>query len=324
MICLKASQAKFSLLLLAHCAGERRTMDRQHPARITTKSNSNPQRPHVQAHQNKVAFRHNKASKKSAQIMSLPNEGVCPKCHDIIEWRKKYRKYKPLKVPNKCQICEQKTVTRAYHVICSPCSQRTGTCAKCREQKTILNPVITAEQRKADLEVVTVAFSKMTEGERRTFLRQLKQVHGFIPGSANDENVEADDGADDNYEEEEIDFVKAAAFLRNKDKFLGGAKASTQAGSDDGDDDSDAKSDGEGPGSQKSKLAKQNGLSLAKHANRTFSTKEKPPSSGAQHHNATHKITDQKQTISGDDSSELDDDVDEEDFEDDEFIVVGK
>ena len=51
------------------------------------------------AHQNKVAFHHNKGSKKTARILSLPNQGLCGRCHEKIEWRKKYRKYKPLKAP---------------------------------------------------------------------------------------------------------------------------------------------------------------------------------------------------------------------------------
>ena len=48
------------------------------------------------AHQNKYAFKHNKNSKKTKKILSLPNTGLCKQCHEIIEWRKKYRKYKPL------------------------------------------------------------------------------------------------------------------------------------------------------------------------------------------------------------------------------------
>jgi len=44
------------------------------------------------AHQNSFAFTHNKNSKKTRVIASIPNTGVCKRCHDIIEWRKKYRK----------------------------------------------------------------------------------------------------------------------------------------------------------------------------------------------------------------------------------------
>lgn len=52
-------------------------------------------------HQNKYAFKHNPKSIKSAKIAALPNDGLCSRCTEIIEWRKKYRKYKMLTTPAK-------------------------------------------------------------------------------------------------------------------------------------------------------------------------------------------------------------------------------
>lgn len=49
-------------------------------------------------HNNQYAFRHNPNSKKTEKILNSPNEGVCQDCWEGIEWRKKYRKYKPLTV----------------------------------------------------------------------------------------------------------------------------------------------------------------------------------------------------------------------------------
>ncbi|ELR21715.1 uncharacterized protein ACA1_384380 [Acanthamoeba castellanii str. Neff] len=72
-----------------------------------------------------VAFKHNKNSKKTINILALPNEGLCPRCHDIIEWKKKYRKYKPLTTPKRCTKCQEKTVKRAYHTICDGCARKT-------------------------------------------------------------------------------------------------------------------------------------------------------------------------------------------------------
>lgn len=74
------------------------------------------------AHQNTFAFRHNPKSKLTEKILASPNEGVCRRCHDKIEWRKAYRKYKPLSQPSKCNICQRKNVTAAYHTICKECS----------------------------------------------------------------------------------------------------------------------------------------------------------------------------------------------------------
>lgn len=50
-------------------------------------------------HQNAFAFKHNPKSKKTERILSLPIRGLCEKCRKQIEWRKKYRKYKPLTQP---------------------------------------------------------------------------------------------------------------------------------------------------------------------------------------------------------------------------------
>jgi hypothetical protein len=57
-----------------------------------------------QKHQNEYAFRHNKNSKKTRKIAKTPNKGLCEKCHEKIEWRKKYRKYKPLTQPRKWYV----------------------------------------------------------------------------------------------------------------------------------------------------------------------------------------------------------------------------
>uniref|UniRef100_M4C2U3 Uncharacterized protein n=1 Tax=Hyaloperonospora arabidopsidis (strain Emoy2) TaxID=559515 RepID=M4C2U3_HYAAE len=54
-------------------------------------------------HQNSFAFRHNPKSKKTERILSMPVHGLCEKCRQQIEWRKKYRKYKPLTQPGSCK-----------------------------------------------------------------------------------------------------------------------------------------------------------------------------------------------------------------------------
>merc|ERR1719223_1049167 len=89
-------------------------------------------------HQNSFAFKHNPKSKKTAHIMSLPIEGLCAGCREKIEWRKKYRKYKPLTKPANCQHCHQKTVTAAYHMVCKPCAKAAKICAKCCKKHEII------------------------------------------------------------------------------------------------------------------------------------------------------------------------------------------
>ena len=43
-----------------------------------------------QKHQNVTAFKDYKGCTIYKKIKALPNEGLCEKCHDIIEWKKKY------------------------------------------------------------------------------------------------------------------------------------------------------------------------------------------------------------------------------------------
>ena len=76
----------------------------------------------IPAHQNTFAFTHNIKSKKTDQILLNPNCHVCRRCHDKIEWRKQYRKYKPRTALGKCNLCSQKRVKAAYHTICEACT----------------------------------------------------------------------------------------------------------------------------------------------------------------------------------------------------------
>eukprot|EP00980_Cylindrotheca_fusiformis_P025165 scaffold13207_cov143-Cylindrotheca_fusiformis.AAC.18 len=73
-------------------------------------------------HQNTFAFQHNPKSKTTAKILASPNIHVCRRCHDKIEWRKQYRKYKPRTQPGKCNSCEKRNVVAAYHTICESCT----------------------------------------------------------------------------------------------------------------------------------------------------------------------------------------------------------
>jgi Uncharacterized conserved protein (DUF2039) len=89
------------------------------PTQSSSKQGGGGRKP---AHQNTFAFRHNPHSKKTLVILNSPNVHVCRRCHDKIEWRKQYRKYKPLTQPSKCNHCEKRNVLAAYHTICTKCS----------------------------------------------------------------------------------------------------------------------------------------------------------------------------------------------------------
>eukprot|EP01113_Clastostelium_recurvatum_P039254 TRINITY_DN5979_c0_g2_i2.p1 TRINITY_DN5979_c0_g2~~TRINITY_DN5979_c0_g2_i2.p1 ORF type:complete len:277 (+),score=114.16 TRINITY_DN5979_c0_g2_i2:81-911(+) len=153
------------------------------------------------AHQNKFAFRHNKNSRKSNDIMALPNEGLCPHCYDVIEWKKKYRKYKPLTVPGRCQSCDQKTVRRAYHVLCDECAVKEEICAKCCKSSVVKKPITTDEQKKEEQARLRVELANMTERARRTFYRKLERGDQDTPAAAgegeDDEQDESGEKGDD-------------------------------------------------------------------------------------------------------------------------------
>ena len=89
------------------------------------------QRSRPQKHQNTYTYKHNKNSKLTKKIEEIQHEGLCKRCDEKIEWRKKYRKYKPLTNPGACNQCHQRNVLRAYHTLCKNCAEVRGVCAWC-------------------------------------------------------------------------------------------------------------------------------------------------------------------------------------------------
>lgn len=59
-----------------------------------------------QRHQNTKAYKNDlhDTSKVTKQINGLVVGGVCARCREIIEWRKKFKKYKPLAAPKSGQL----------------------------------------------------------------------------------------------------------------------------------------------------------------------------------------------------------------------------
>lgn len=93
---------------------------KQAPSNLNTKPKK--KKGHHPAHQNTFAYRHNPKSKRTDKILASPNVGLCRRCHDKIEWRKKYRKYKPLTQHATCNLCRKRNISAAYHTICDGCA----------------------------------------------------------------------------------------------------------------------------------------------------------------------------------------------------------
>ncbi|XP_026764517.1 uncharacterized protein C9orf85 homolog [Galleria mellonella] len=96
-------------------------------------SRGNTSRKRAQKHQNKTAFKNDlhDTSQKTKFLNSMELKGVCKRCKDILEWKIKFKKYKPLTAPRKCVDCEQKSIKYAYHLLCSNCALKKTVCAKC-------------------------------------------------------------------------------------------------------------------------------------------------------------------------------------------------
>lgn len=86
-----------------------------------------------QKHQNRTVFKNNlhDTSKKTKFLNNLEVRGVCERCKEIIEWKIKYKKYKPLTAPKKCVQCNEKKIKHAYHVLCFDCANNKNVCTKC-------------------------------------------------------------------------------------------------------------------------------------------------------------------------------------------------
>lgn len=89
-----------------------------------------------QKYQNSKAFKPGLygESRRVKLAAVLPLAGLCARCKEKIEWKKKYDKYKPLTVPRKCVSCQQKKVKQAYYRLCQDCAESRSICAKCGEE----------------------------------------------------------------------------------------------------------------------------------------------------------------------------------------------
>lgn len=144
---------------------------------MSTKKGNNSKK--GQKYQNTKAFKNNlhDTSKKMKQINSLKVGGVCARCREIIEWRKKFKKYKPLTAPKKCVRCQQKTIKHAYHTVCSECAQQAGVCEKCGEvQEITAKSEPTPAERASEDFMLCQEMKSMTQRQRWTFFRHLEEV----------------------------------------------------------------------------------------------------------------------------------------------------
>ncbi|XP_041366710.1 uncharacterized protein C9orf85 homolog [Gigantopelta aegis] len=147
-----------------------------------------------QKHQNAKAFKndlHDK-SKKMQNMKSLSLGGICQRCKEKIEWKIKYRKYKPLTIPRKCVSCFEKSIKQAYYTLCVPCATARGVCAKCAEKKKIVSTTeLTASEQAANDSELKQELEMLPERKRRTFFRL--QAQGKLCDLQNDTDEKSSD-----------------------------------------------------------------------------------------------------------------------------------
>ncbi|XP_034231649.1 uncharacterized protein C9orf85 homolog [Thrips palmi] len=152
-----------------------------------------------QKYQNTRAYKNDLHDKtpQTKFINSIQISNVCERCKGILEWKIKYKKFKPMKFPSTCVKCLEKCVKHAYHTMCSPCANKLGVCPKCGKAEELVQPVPTAEERlKLDLEMQAMLKS-LPERKRRTFLRFLekgkKKARKDRKKSEDDANAKSDE-----------------------------------------------------------------------------------------------------------------------------------
>ncbi|KOB73083.1 Uncharacterized protein OBRU01_11385 [Operophtera brumata] len=147
----------------------------------TARGNSNRNRP--QKHQNRTVFKNDlhDSSHQTKLLNSLQISGVCKRCKDILDWKIKYKKYKPLTAPRKCVGCDQKTVKHAYHMLCRECAKEKKVCAKCC--KAPENEEVAVEDSQTETTDIKSMLKGLPERRRRTMLRYInkqEEEHGEI------------------------------------------------------------------------------------------------------------------------------------------------
>uniref|UniRef100_A0A0E0JP17 Uncharacterized protein n=1 Tax=Oryza punctata TaxID=4537 RepID=A0A0E0JP17_ORYPU len=163
-------------------------------------------------HQNRYAWKPNLGQKinetePGGRFRPLSEiTGVCQRCKDQIDWKRRYGKYKPIVEPAKCQKCGKRNVRQAYHNVCTgefrlfhhvrlammvlilllisllpmlhaACSKDLGICAKCCTCVKALVGRDVSEQE-SERKALEEAIRGAREREKRTLLRLMNKGSG--------------------------------------------------------------------------------------------------------------------------------------------------
>ncbi|WCJ25556.1 hypothetical protein M5689_007431 [Euphorbia peplus] len=100
--------------------------------------------------------------------------GVCHRCKDQIDWKRRYGKYKALSEPAKCQGCSKRAVRQAYHNLCTACAKEQNVCAKCRcSVRSIIGRDVAEVE--AEQKMLDEAIKNSRERDRRSLIRAMNK-----------------------------------------------------------------------------------------------------------------------------------------------------
>merc|ERR1712150_21690 len=133
---------------------------------------------------------------KSKKINSIIHYGLCEKCKDIIEWKVKFKKYKPLTKAKKCVKCLENKVLSAYYIVCEDCSKEKNFCSKCAKSCESIEFGESEREQQKNKEDFEEKLKSLPERKRRTLLRLLEKdlikKEDFDSNSKEESSLESD------------------------------------------------------------------------------------------------------------------------------------
>jgi len=132
----------------------------------------------AQKYKNKRAYKVLFNEKFSEVAKNVPLDRLCERCHDQIEWKIQYGKYKSATSLSKCIKCEEKNVNKSYRNICDKCSDKDKLCSKCMQPKRLIELKTVAKVDKAGvdkekLKAMEDYLGNLRERSRRMLMKKL-------------------------------------------------------------------------------------------------------------------------------------------------------
>ncbi|XP_004304216.1 PREDICTED: uncharacterized protein C9orf85 homolog isoform 2 [Fragaria vesca subsp. vesca] len=144
--------------------------------------------------------------------------GVCQRCKEQIEWKRKYGKYKTLTEPTKCQRCTKRNVRQSHHKLCQPCAKEHGVCAKCCSRNERIVGKDPAEVEAEQKELQEMNAGKAMKGATEKEEKEDKAGDSALSASLEEHAARDDDGdsdGDDDDDEEEVEEDEEEEGVRN-------------------------------------------------------------------------------------------------------------